>query len=76
MIVLASATARAHLGAHVDLADFMARFDRPSYDVGSRGDSSRPRTPEAAGGEAGVGNSMIMIQNWFTELAERVGNGN
>jgi TolB protein len=60
----------------MDPAQFMARFARRSYDVGSSGRFLLTQNAEAASGEEAFGSSMIMIQNWFTELAERLGNGN
>jgi serine/threonine-protein kinase len=56
--------------------DYMARFGRRSYDVGRSGRFLLVQNVEAASGREDMNASMIMIQNWFTELAERLGTGN
>ncbi len=57
--------------------DYIARPARRSYDVGPSGRFLLVQNAEAAsGGQDAGASSMIMIQNWFTELAERLGAGN
>jgi Tol biopolymer transport system component len=56
--------------------DYMVRSGRRSYDVGASGRFLLVQNAEAATGEEGEDASMIMIQNWFAELAERLGSGN
>jgi hypothetical protein len=56
--------------------DYVVRSGSRAYDVGLSGRFLLLQNAEAADGDGEDGATMIMIQNWFAELAERLGSGN
>ncbi len=55
---------------------YIDRWWSRSYDVGRSGRFLLVQNAEAAGGDAAAGATMILVENWFTELEALLGKGN